>query len=128
MELWELSQAEVVRGYRILRLNISINMKKKKLTVKEKKPGPDNFLIADIEAYLVHWEIDMQKHGCPLGHDMIINKSRDIFWGWYLGFFRGNVQEGIGGSCGFPTAYNEAEDSATGVWDIEADICRDGSW
>ena len=79
MKLGEIYQAELVRGYRILRLNISINMKKKKLTIKEKQPGPDNFLIADIEAYLVHWEIDMQKHGRPLGHNMIINKCRDIF-------------------------------------------------
>ena len=57
-----------------------MNMKKKKkLTIKEKQPGPDNVLIADTEAYLVHWYIDMQKNGRPLGHDMIINKSRDIF-------------------------------------------------
>ena len=54
-------------------------MKKKKLTIKEKQPGPDNVLIADTEAYLVHWDNEMQKHGRPLGHDMIINKSRDIF-------------------------------------------------
>ena len=48
----------------------------------------------------------MHKHGRPLGHDMIINKSMDIFSGWIPGFFRGNVQEARGGSCGFPTAYN----------------------
>ena len=54
-------------------------MKKKKLTAKEKQTGPDTVLIVDTEAYLVHWDIDMQKHGRPLGHNMIINKSRDIF-------------------------------------------------
>ena len=76
----------MVRRYRILRQNNSINMKKKKLTVKEKQPGPDNFLIADTEAYLDHWNLDMHKHGRPLGHYMIINKSRNIFLGRIPGF------------------------------------------
>ena len=76
----------MVRGYRILRQNNSINMKKKKLTVKEKQPGHDPFLIADTEAYLVHWNLDMHKYGRPLGHYMIINKSRNIFLGRIPGF------------------------------------------
>ena len=48
------------------------------------------------------------------------------FWCGDLGFSRGNVQESIGGSRGFPTKDNKPEGSATEGRDMEAGGSRDG--
>ena len=118
MELGEISKAEVVRGYDILRQNISNKMK---------QPGPDIVMVTYTEDYLVRWDLDMHNDGRPVRHEMIINKSRDIYSGRRPGFFRGNVQESIGGSCGFPMEDKDTVGGATVVRDIAASGSRDGS-
>ena len=42
------------------------------------------------------------------------------FGGKELGFVRGDVQEDVGGTCGFPKAYNRAEVGETGGRDLVA--------
>ena len=52
--------------------------------------------------------------------------SYSSFWGGDLGFIRGDVQKAIGGSRGFPTAYNKAKGGATEGQDMAADSSREG--